>query len=290
MASSLLTSLDAVKAELSTDQDFSADNQVLLKKIAAKSAQFRRLTSRHVTLKTFTETIDGNDERIRRRVELSPWVSGTSLGGSYSSVGAAGYAFNLAERPVVTLRSLTVDGISIPQAQNSNQPSQVDGWVLRDKYRVELVGQTYCFTRGLQNIVVSYDAGHIVEGEEQVIPNSGQLSTDESFIADASMTFEDGTPMTKVSSAPAASQYSVSESGVYFFNTADFGKTVLITYASVPPDVEGAVIDMVVWDYTRRDHVGQKSVGLAGAATTYQTDDIPPSAMAVIESWSQPNV
>lgn len=47
-----------------------------------------------------------------------------------------------------------------------------------------------------------------------------------------------GTAMTKVASAPAAGQYSVT-AGVYLFNTGDTGKAVLISYAYTPSPAAG---------------------------------------------------
>ena len=51
------------------------------------------------------------------------------------------------------------------------------------------------------------------------------------FVADLEVTYAaTGLPLTKVASAPAAGQYSVT-AGVYTFNTADAGKAVLISYS-----------------------------------------------------------
>jgi hypothetical protein len=52
------------------------------------------------------------------------------------------------------------------------------------------------------------------------------------FVADWGVQFSDGTQLTKVASAPAAGQYSVSGAGVYTFASADnvSAKSVLISY------------------------------------------------------------
>jgi hypothetical protein len=55
-------------------------------------------------------------------------------------------------------------------------------------------------------------------------PNSG------TFVADLGVIGPDGTQFTRVASAPAVSQYSVSGAGVYTFNTADSTKVVKISY------------------------------------------------------------
>jgi hypothetical protein len=83
-----------------------------------------------------------------------------------------------------------------------------------------------------------------------VVPSSGQLATSFAeagavsattpftYTAGNASTFVDddgivyavtGLPLTKVSSAPAVGQYSVT-SGVYTFNSADAGKAVLVSY------------------------------------------------------------
>lgn len=56
-------------------------------------------------------------------------------------------------------------------------------------------------------------------------PNSG------TFVADLGILLAaDGTQLTRVASAPAAGQYSVSGSGVYTFNATDAGKGVAVSY------------------------------------------------------------
>lgn len=52
-----------------------------------------------------------------------------------------------------------------------------------------------------------------------------------SFVDDYGVLYaSSGLPLTKVASAPAVGQYSVSTGGVYTFNTADSGKGVLVSY------------------------------------------------------------
>jgi len=55
------------------------------------------------------------------------------------------------------------------------------------------------------------------------VPNSG------TFVADMGVTDANGMPYTRVASAPATGQYSVT-AGVYLFAAADTGKTVFINY------------------------------------------------------------
>ncbi len=57
------------------------------------------------------------------------------------------------------------------------------------------------------------------------VANAATFTDDEGVLYAAT-----GLPLTKVASAPAAGQYSVSVNGVYTFNSADAGKAVLISY------------------------------------------------------------
>lgn len=57
-----------------------------------------------------------------------------------------------------------------------------------------------------------------------LIPNSG------TFLRDLGVINDQGVPMTRVASAPAAGQYTVSAVGVYVFNTADAAKLVFINF------------------------------------------------------------
>ena len=57
------------------------------------------------------------------------------------------------------------------------------------------------------------------------VANAATFTDDEGVLYAAT-----GLPLTKVASAPAAGQYSVSVSGVYTFNSADAGKALLISY------------------------------------------------------------
>jgi hypothetical protein len=226
-----LTSLARVKRLLRIS-DTSSD-AVLADLISAQSRRFLQEIDRKITYQTVTETLDGSDMAIRMQQVLSPWLAGAFSGGP-ASVGSRGWAFNLKDWPVASITSVTVDGgdstgalTPIPQATNIGQATQTDGWVLKENYRLELVGQTYAFTQGLQNIVVVYKVGHVVTDEAQTIPaNPGPYTVVpvEAFYVDIGVKYaSNGTALTKVASAPAVGQYSVDSDGTYTFAAADQG-------------------------------------------------------------------
>lgn len=57
-------------------------------------------------------------------------------------------------RPVITVSSITVDGVTIPQSTNH----AVAGWVLANGWKVALRGG-YTFRQGIQNVSMIYTAG-----------------------------------------------------------------------------------------------------------------------------------
>jgi hypothetical protein len=152
-----LTSLANVKLWLGIT-DTSSD-AILSRLITTESASFLKEIDRNIIAQAYTETIDGSDPRIRRGTGFTPWV-----GGAYPGVGlgpvSRGWAIDLKNWPVIDVTSVVVDGQTIPQGSNPGQSTQVDGWMLVESYRIELLGATYAFTGGIQNVVITYDAGY----------------------------------------------------------------------------------------------------------------------------------
>lgn len=180
--------------------------------------------------------------------------------------------------PVTSVDGLTVDSVSVPAADLSNLASSSGYFFAPDegippgKMR-EINLQGYYFTKGKMNVVVTYTTGYWVKDEAQTIPAGSPYTITlspsyGSFANDEGVKFaSNGAALTKVTSAPAAGQYSVSSAGVYTFNSADTGKGVLISYSFTPADLEQACIELIAERYKYKDRIGQNSKSLGGQET-----------------------
>lgn len=56
-------------------------------------------------------------------------------------------------------------------------------------------------------------------------------------------------------------------------------------YASTPPEIEQAVIDMIALRYRERDRVGYQSKSLAGETVTFYIGDMPKSTQTILDNW-----
>lgn len=118
-----LTALGKVKDWLGLES--SDDDALLSRMIIALSGYIQSWLNRSLVSQSHEETRDGNGSR---KIMLSNY-------------------------PISAVVSLTIDGVVIPQAANS----QGAGFMVTPNLII-LVGG-YVFTRGLQNIVVTYTAG-----------------------------------------------------------------------------------------------------------------------------------
>src|SRR2546427_3963493 len=120
MAARDLTTLVNVKAYLGIND---TNSDLLLQRlVTAMSAAFVREIGFEILRKTYSETMDGDDERIRKRVLWSAWIG---LG--------FGFEINL-HGPVIGDPVVTIDGSAVPKRATLDG----SGWVLLDGYRLEL--------------------------------------------------------------------------------------------------------------------------------------------------------
>lgn len=208
----------------------------------------------------------------------------------YSGQGGANQM--LRQFPVLDVTALAVNGIAISQAASPMGP----GFLLEPAspfppgrpQMISLMGSS--FSRGRQNVVVSYHAGYMVSNEAQVIPASANytitpLNPYGLWASDEGVTFEDGTPLTAVLEAPpAAGQYvaptifNSPEAGNtdYTFSEADAGKAIKLNYSFIPFAIEGAATQMVCERLSYRGRIGQTSKSLAGQETvSFETKALP---------------
>jgi hypothetical protein len=169
------------------------------------------------------------------------------------------------------------------------------GWILEAApddppgmmQRLDLRG--YRFTDGRKNVSVTYTAGYMVE-KEAITTVSGVNKTDCPFGRWGSdmgvVRASNGVALTKVASAPAAGQYSVTSAGDYTFG--DTGLAVLVSYGYYPADLERAVLEWVAERFKYRDRVGLQSKSLGGAETmSYALDAVPKLVGPILQTYSR---
>jgi hypothetical protein len=233
-----LTTVEKVRIQAGLD-DLVAD-AVLEDMIASSSAWFKGEIGADILLASYTDTFDGK-----------------GLTGRGPS-----------NRPVISVTSVTVDGSVVsPRPAVSSTNTDPDGWYL-DGDRVELRGSTFSY--GYRNCVIVYRAGYGVEGEARTVPAVAPftIATARSCAGVVAVTLADGTVLVEVASSPAAGQFSVA-GGTLTFAEADAGAAVLLSYASVPADLELAVKKHVILEYRRRGREGQGSASGLGDSVSY---------------------
>lgn len=156
MAAGDLTTLARVKLMLGIDAVETSADTILGMLISSQSAFFLQQIDRPLALASYTETLDGHSDRIRMRLGMGPSSFANGGGGWFRG---GGYALTLLNMPVVSITSMMIDGSPVPQGSGANTPAQVDGWTLNGA-RIELLGFTYAFTPGIQNVVIVYTAGY----------------------------------------------------------------------------------------------------------------------------------
>lgn len=189
--------------------------------------------------------------------------------------------------PVIRISSCTVDGAAIPPAPPLGESTSAQaGYVLErcDKappgtmQRLSLRG--FVFARGIQNVVLGYNAGYQISGEELAVPATPPYSVSATapygaWASDGGVFYPNGVPLTAVSGPLSAGLYSVAD-GTYAFAQADAGLAVLATYGYVPADLASCCMDWVAERYAYRSRIGQQSKSLGGQETVaFILKDIP---------------
>lgn len=144
--------------------------------------------------------------------------------------------------------------------------------------------------QGKDLIVLTYRAGFQIDDESQTIPAMSEytVTTDFLWVSDAGVTLDDGTALTKVTSAPADGEYSVSDDGTYTFNAAQAGEGVLISYGYVPADLNQAVVELVAGTYAEKDRLNVRSKSLGGQETvSYFQNQMTPAIMMLIGPYER---
>lgn len=187
-----------------------------------------------------------------------PFIGSTLVTERYD--GRGGDAIALRYGPVTGVASISFLGNVITAQATGNPPT---GGYLLDAVGMSarVILTDVFFPYGKQQIQVSYWAGFQVANEPQVVAAS--VTALQTWVTDAGVSYATGAAMTAVPSNPAVGQYSVAN-GVYTFNASDIGQAVLLTYGTVPYDLEQSVIEVAAEAYKRSDRIGLNSKTLAG--------------------------
>lgn len=190
--------------------------------------------------------------------------------------GLGGNRMMLREWPVVSVSAVNAGTQVVPAAPlppNAGAGYIVDqytGFPPGSQQSLTLAGG-YVFPRGRSNVTVTYEAGYCVKDEAATVPATPYQVTVAapygSWGRDDGVTLANGTPLAKVSGAPGAMQYSVTD-GVYTFNAAQASAAVLISYSYIPADLEDACIELAGERYKYSFRIGQMSASAAGQVTT----------------------
>jgi hypothetical protein len=120
----------------------------------------------------------------------------------------------------------------------------------------------------MNGINVQYLAGFAVSGEAWTIPASARYQ-EQVFAPFGSWGQDDGVidaggqALVAVSDTPAQGQYAVTN-GSCTFAAADAGRAILISYSSVPSDIEQACCELVSERFKYKGRIGMVSKSLNG--------------------------
>lgn len=164
--------------------------------------------------------------------------------------------------PVTSVVSIAYGGSLVTTPATGNPPS--GGYLIDSAYttvgRITLTDDV--FPRGRLGVLVSYWGGYLAGPETHVAAAIVQAAL--TWLTDVGVTYASGTALARVSGAPSVGQYAVTTSGAYTFAAADYGAAILLSYGTVPYDLEQAVIELVGEEYRRMDRVGLVAQTLAG--------------------------
>jgi hypothetical protein len=246
-----------VQGWLSGQTTISSDNDSLLQRLITSASMFTR-------------------NHIAREIAVMPYDEWYDCGGQNF--------ISLRQFPVRGVTSVQFCGNEVLTEATGNPP--IGGWLLSPPTRLEMRG--WRFPSGRSVIRVQYSAGYATDAEAQVVPSMAPYTVQTSLVwlGDIAVTLANGTPLTAVPSSPGALQYSVDSSGNYTFNVAQQGASVLISYSSVPPDLEQAVIELVGERFRQLGRIGLNSQSLAqGETVNYLVKDMSDNIRTTLERY-----
>ncbi|WOJ88051.1 hypothetical protein RZS28_09290 [Methylocapsa polymorpha] len=221
------------------------------------------------------------------------------LPGAYTETldGANNTAITLRQWPVNTILACSVNGALLPPSPSLKAGSGFHmGYVLEPPdvappgcmQRLSL--RRRLFTRGVQNVEISYSAGYQINGENALVPANAPyivaaLAPYGDWRSDGGVAYGNGVSLAPVTANPTIGQYAVA-SGVYTFASADAGATVKLTYGYVPADLAVCCIDWAAERYAYRSRIGQQSKSLGGQETmAFIVKDTPDFVASLLQPY-----
>jgi hypothetical protein len=175
--------------------------------------------------------------------------------------------------PVVAVKSVSVDGRTVPQAASETAM----GWLLEPgddepPGAMQMVRLRGCrLHRGWQNVSVAYRAGYQIANEACVVPAApGRIVTRQpygAFACDCGVSYAGGAPLTCVAANPAQGQYAIDGAGGYVFSAPDAGASLLLNYGYVPLDLAHSALEWAADRYRYRERIAMTSKSLGGQET-----------------------
>lgn len=203
----------------------------------------------------------------------------------------------LRQWPVTAIQSLAIDGVSI-QAASTLMPggARTNGYVVEPAsvappgrmQKLALRGKF--FNCGVQNVVISYQAGYQISGEAALVPLSAPYAVAAqapygAWASDGGVAYSNGTALVAVAANPGTGQYSVA-AGIYTFAAGDADRAVTLTYGYVPADLAFCCMDWAAELYAYRDRIGQRSKSLGGQETiSFIVKDVPDFVTSALQPY-----
>lgn len=264
-----LTTLTNVKNYLSITN---TNSDVILNRLVASlsSMAMSYMQRPSFALTTYNEYHSGVGNR---KIMLRNWpaISVSAVQISQASYGSGGSMFG--QSGLLSPPQNIPPSPSWGQAGFSLQP--FDSTTAGAPQNVTLSG--YAFPRGIDNVLITYQAGYCVQNELQTVPATPAYvitpsQVNGSWSGDNGVTYKsNGVALTAVSSAPSVGQYippTYGTNSTYTFAAADEGQQMLINYNYVPFDLENAVIDMIGERFRYMSRIGEQSHSVGGQVTT----------------------
>jgi hypothetical protein len=212
----------------------------------------------------------------------------------------------LPEWPVLAVNSLSIDNVAV--APSPGFPAagyQVDAWDgtppgAMASIRIIAGSGIWpgTFSRGLQNVAVSFTAGYVVTKEPQTVPAAadppGTLSVAVAepwgpWAADSGVVYaSSGVALTKVSTAPGPGQYQLDAGvpGQYLFNAADENAAILISYSYIPAAISHCCMEIAAERSVYKSHVGERASTTGGVrTTTFAAEPLSPHVKAMLDPY-----
>lgn len=215
----------------------------------------------------YTEVIDGNNET----------------------------AILLREWPVTSILSCVVDGVPIsPSLRQGGSPGA--GYILDVPHtsppgcmqRVCLRGGV--FSRGLQNITISYFAGYQITNETATVPIAAPyeitaMGPQGNFVSDTGVSDVNGATFSKTTAVPGRGEYSCLDN-IYTFSNENAGAIVRLSYGYVPSDIGRACVEWAADQYQYRMRIGQVTKSLGGQeSVSYIVKGMPDFVKTILQPY-----